>query len=173
MQAPEAGERVTILVQAGEKYALPDGAFDPREATYVPDGRDLVITLQDGGVLVLVDFFGDGSGGAAPAELSVLQGPYVSADALMANAEQIANVEPEAGPEPGAGPEGPSGPQQDGGGIYTFYGPDGIGPGADATGPLGPTALAFGFREIEPQGALAGSSSSAAPSPPPDSTTSG
>ena len=54
---PEAGEREVVLVQAGDTYVLPDGAFDPRTATYVPDGKDLVITLADGGMVVLVNFF--------------------------------------------------------------------------------------------------------------------
>ena len=164
VDAPAPGERETILVQAGERFALPDGAFDPQTATYVPDGQDLVVTLADGGVLVLVDFFAPvGSGEAAPA-LSVLSGPYVAADTLIASAERLANVEPAAGQEPS--PQ--AGTADAGGGIYTFYGPEGIGPGADATGPLGPTALNFGFREVLLQGAQPASQNAASPvSPPP------
>ena len=164
--APQAGERETILVQAGEKYALPDGAFDPQTASYVPDGQDLVVMLADGGVLVLVGFFAPAPAGEAAPALSVLSGSYVAADTLMASAERLANVEPAAGQE--ASPQ--NGTADDGGGIYTFYGPEGIGPSADATGPLAPTALSYGFREVQLQGALTDDAAGAAPiSPPPPS----
>ena len=161
---PQPGERSTFLVQAGQRYALPDEGFDPQTATYAPDGQDLVITLADGGVLVLVDFFAPrGEGEAAPA-ISVLHGPFVAADTLLASSQQLANIEPAAGED--GGPQA-TGPADAGGGIYTFYGPEGIGPGAEATGPLGPTALTFGFREIEPRGALTGVAASDPVSPPP------
>ena len=71
----------------------------------------------------------------------------------MNSAERLANVEPAAGAEGGQQPAGPA--ANSGGGIYTFYGPEGIGPGTAPTGPLGPTVLTYGFREIQPRGVLA------------------
>lgn len=99
---PGPGERRVVEVPPGSTISLADPAFDPGAATYAVDGNNLVVNLANGGVLVLVGFFDPGE---APSRLSVLDGPTVAADELLATAEMLPGLEDEvdvaAGPAAG------------------------------------------------------------------------
>lgn len=79
-----AGERRVVEVPPGSLVQLDDPVFDPAVATFTVSGNDLEVTAENGGVLVLVAFFG-------PADLSpllsVMGGPATPADELLARAE--------------------------------------------------------------------------------------
>jgi hypothetical protein len=177
MAPPATGERVTIPVAPGQQVALPDEIFDPRHARYVVEGDDLVVTPRSGGALVLDGFFAHAG---HPPTLSVLGGPPVTADDLLARADlksppaepmQLAQIPlpGDAGTAAGEG-QGGSKATAGGGAGFAAYDPGDIGPGLDPTGPLGPTSLSYGARFPEIQGAPAleddGSGQSEPPSPP-------
>lgn len=135
-----AGERRVVEVAPGSLVSLDDAAFDPSAATYAVDGFDLVVTLANGGVLVLAGFFAPSE---APPRLSVLDAPATTADTLLARAEAApvldSAVEPASGQTPGAGEEVVGGASN-----FRAYDQGSIGDGLDAQGPLGPTELAYG-----------------------------
>ena len=139
-----AGERRVIDVPPGGLVSLDDPAFDPAVATYSVNGNDLVVTLANGGVLVLTGFFAPSE---VPVLLSVLDGPPTAAETLLAQAELVPEVEPAAPPpeeaEPAAGPLG-------GAGAFRAYDQGTIGEGLDPLGPLGPTELFFAVDFPEP-----------------------
>jgi hypothetical protein len=144
------GERRIVEVPAGALVTLDDPAFDPAVATYVVSGNDLIVTLANGGVLVLTGFFAPSE---APPQLSVLGGEPSLPGQLLARAEaapdfgQAPDVEPAPGPQPEPEPA-PGGPVS-GGAAFRDYDQGDIGDGLDPLGPLGPTALGFGFPEPE------------------------
>lgn len=142
-----AGERRVVDVPEGGLVSLGDASFDPSVAIYSVDGNDLVVTLANGGVLVLTDFFAPSD---VPVLLSVLDGPATPAEQLLAQAEELPVEEPapDAGPEevePEAGP-------LSSGSEFRAYQQGDIGDSLDPLGPLGPTALDFGvdFPELDP-----------------------
>lgn len=139
--APGAGERLVVEVPPGTMVRLSNESFDPQLATYAVDGDDLVISLANGGVLVLVDFFAAGGEGR---QLAVLDAPATPAGELLARAEAAPVVEGEV--QPAAGPQPDAGPQTIVGGASNFraYDQGTIGEGLDPLGPLGPTELGFG-----------------------------
>jgi hypothetical protein len=143
---PPAGETVIVPVPAGAMVVLTDAAFDLAVARYVVDGDDLVITLGNGGILRLDGFFGHGE---LPPTLSVLGGPAQSASDLLAGAEQVPQVEPAAGPAAAA-------PAHGGGAGFSPFEVGDIGEGLAPTGPLAPTALAFGAIFPAPEPGIAG-----------------
>jgi hypothetical protein len=143
---PPAGETVIVPVPAGATVVLTDPAFDPDVARYVVDGDDLVITLGNGGILRLDGFFAHGE---LPPTLSVLGGPAQSATDLLAGAEQVPQVEPAAGPAAAA-------PAHGGGASFSPFEIGDLGQGLAPTGPLGPTALAFGATFPTPEPGIAG-----------------
>jgi|GEM_PF-2684157 len=138
-----AGERRVIDVPAGGLVSLGDASFDPSVATYAVSGNDLVVTLANGGVLVLTNFFAPSE---VPTQLSVLDGPPTSAEILLAQAETVAEVEPAAPPPP----EPEAGPPIRGGAAFSPYNQGDMGPGLDPLGPLGPTELAFALDAPDP-----------------------
>lgn len=143
---PAAGARVVVEVPPGTLVTLDEPIYDPDVATYAVDGTDLVITLANGGVLVLVDFF---AAGGEPRQLAVLDAQPTLAEELLARAEAapvIDEVEAAAGPEPEAGPETITG----GASNFRAYDQGNIGEGLDPLGPLGPTELGFGANFPEP-----------------------
>jgi Ca2+-binding RTX toxin-like protein len=148
---PAAGERVVLQVTPGTNIVLPDESFSPERARYVAEGDDLVVTLPDGGVLALVDFFAFPDD---PATLQVGGQPPLPSTALIETVTPVDGMQvvqlAEAQVEPAAGPEAAR-PGGGGGAGFTPYDPGDIGPGLDPRGPLGPTALSFGvdFAEIE------------------------
>lgn len=154
---PPAGETVIVPVPAGAMVVLTDPAFDPDVARYVVDGDDLVITLGNGGILRLDGFFAHGE---LPPTLSVLGGPAQSATDLLAGAEQVPQVEPAAGP-------GAAAPAHGGGAGFSPFEAGDIGEGLAPTGPLGPTALAFGATFPTPEAGIAGGPAGPAPGEPP------
>jgi hypothetical protein len=135
-----AGERRVIEVPPGTLVTLNDPAFDPDEATYVVSGNDLIVTLANGGVLVLTGFFAPSE---APPQLSVLGGPPTTPVQLLARAEEVPDLDGPQQPEPAAGP--PLG----GASAFRAYDQGDIGDGLDPLGPLGPTELGFGLPEPE------------------------
>ncbi|MCB1885751.1 MAG: hypothetical protein KDG89_17475 [Geminicoccaceae bacterium] len=151
---PAAGQRLVVEVPPGAEVRLEDAGFDPDRATYAVDGNDLVVTLADGGIVVLADFFAhaDGAGGPGTTTLSVLDGPEVGAAALLQQAEAAPQLAQQTVIEPAAG-NGPAGPQSDGGGAsFRAYDPGDIGAGLAPLGPLGPTSLTYSaeFRQALP-----------------------
>ena len=175
LAAPGAGERISVPVAPGQPVALPDQAFDPGSSRYVIDGRDLVVMPPNGGVIVFAGFFGHP---ADPPTLSVLGGPPVSANELLARAELAAGpqalVVVAAIPVPDATDTG-AGPGSDrlsagGGAGFAPYDPGDLGPGLAPTGPLGPTALVYGAEFPQLDGAFGdrgGDDRAAAPPPGP------
>ena len=148
MPLPEPGERVVVDVPGGAEVRLEDQAFDPTLATYAVDGDDLVVTLVDGGIVVLNGFFVGGDNA-----LSVLEGPLVASPALLQQAESAPVLAEGQAVQPAA-----EGPQQDDGGGAGFraYDPGSIGAGLVPLGPLGPTSLAYAtpsFEGVRPFGA--------------------
>jgi Ca2+-binding RTX toxin-like protein len=135
-----AGERRVIEVPPGTLVTLNAPAFDPDEATYVVSGNDLIVTLANGGVLVLTGFFAPSE---APPQLSVLGGPPTTPVQLLARAEEVPDLDGPQQPEPAAGP--PLG----GASAFRAYDQGNIGDGLDPLGPLGPTALVYGLPEPE------------------------
>jgi Ca2+-binding RTX toxin-like protein len=140
---PSSGELVTIHAQPGEEISLTDKAFDPHNAQYTVDHGDLVVTLNNGGVLTVTDFF-DTQG--APPTLSVLDGPAVPAPVLLERSVAVADV---TEIEPSVGHANPNltGPAQ-----FTPFHPGNIGPGLTPLGPLGPVDffhnVQFGERTV-------------------------
>lgn len=132
-EPPPAGEVRVIPVPPGTAVVLADPAFSPDVANYTVDGDDLVITLASGAVLRLDGFFAHAD---LPPTLSVLGGPARSAAELLAGAEGVPQIEPAAGPV--AAP-----PAHGGGAGFSPFEAGDIGEGIVATGPLGPTDLAF------------------------------
>lgn len=148
LEPPAAGERITVSVAPGQSVALPDEIFNPRSTNYVIDGDDLVVQPQARGVIVFDQFFAHPEN---PPTLSVLGGPPVTAQELLARADLetpparpvvVAEI-PVPDDQPPAG--GPGGGRQSAGGGAGFspYNPGDIGPGLDPLGPLGPTALTY------------------------------
>ena len=148
LEPPAAGERVAVPVAAGQPVALPDQIFDPDDARYVIDGDDLVVTPKGGGALVFDGFFAHP---AEPPTLSVMGGPAVDANELLARADLaappaqpvvIAQIPVPGDQETAAGPSG--GKESAGGGAgFSPYDPGDIGPGLAPVGPLGFTSLAY------------------------------
>ena len=147
LEAPTNGERVSIAVAAGQPVALPDQTFDPAASRYVIDGDDLVVTPAHGGVVVLDHFFGHPDN---PPTLSVLGGPPITANELLARAELtgpppepvvVAQIPVPNDTDTGEG----HGPLKVAGGGAGFapYDPGDIGPGLVPLGPLGPTSLSY------------------------------
>jgi hypothetical protein len=140
------GERRVIDVPPGALVNLDDPAFDPAVATYVVSGNDLLVTLANGGVLVLTGFFAPSE---APPQLSVLGGEPALPGQLLARAEEVPDVDqpPDVEPAPGLepGPEPGPGEPVSGGAPFRAYDQGNIGDGLDPLGPLGPTALGFGL----------------------------
>lgn len=157
LEPPPAGETRIVPIPAGTAVVLADPAFDPDVARYVVDGDDLVITLGNGAILRLDGFFAHGE---LPPTLSVLGGPAQSATDLLAGAEQVPEVEPAAGP-------GAAAPAHGGGAGFTPFEAGDIGEGLAATGPLGPTALAFGATFPTPEPGVTGGLGGPAPGEPP------
>ncbi len=147
MPLPEPGTRVVVDVPVGAEVRLEDQAFDPTLATYAVDGNDLVVTLVDGGIVVLNGFFA-----GEDTALSVLEGPLVAAPALLQQADTTPQLAQGQAAEPAA-----EGPQDDGGGAgFRAYDPGSIGVGLDPSGPLGATSLARAtpnFEGVRPFGA--------------------
>ncbi len=142
-----AGERRVVDMSAGGLVSLGDASFDPAVATYAVNGNDLVVTLANGGVLVLTGFFATSE---VPVLMSVLDGPATTAEELLARAEVVAEPVPEV--EPAAAPPLPepdAGTVHGGGANFSAYNQGTIGPGLDPLGPLGPTALGLGLGEPE------------------------
>jgi Ca2+-binding RTX toxin-like protein len=139
----EPGTRIAVAVQAGQAIVLEDPLYDPQVAVYMPEDDDLVITLADGSVVVLVGFFGHPD---QPPTLSVLEGPAVDATTLLAQVEVIGveEIEPAAPP--------PTPPLSQGSRLIA-YDPGDLGPGLDPLGPLGPTEIGFPLIDVEFEGA--------------------
>ncbi|MEK0085706.1 type I secretion C-terminal target domain-containing protein [Benzoatithermus flavus] len=175
MEPPAIGERITIPVAPGQPVALPDEIFDPKHARYVIDGDDLVVTPEHGGVLVLDRFFGHPG---HPPTLSVLGGPPVDADTLLARADLVGPPAqpvtivqiPVPGDTDTAAGEGRGKTTAGGGAAFAPYDPGDIGPGLNPTGPLGPTALSYGAEFPRIEGAL-GERGDGEPSSPPTAPT--
>ncbi|GBD42920.1 Poly(beta-D-mannuronate) C5 epimerase 1 [bacterium HR40] len=158
LEPPSAGETRIVPVPAGAAVVLTDRAFDPDVARYVVDGDDLVISLGNGAILRLDGFFAHAE---LPPSLSVLGGPAQPATQLLAGAEQLPQVEPAAGPAAAA-------PAHGGGAGFSPFDVGDIGEGLPPTGPLAPTALAFGAEFPSPlPGGLAGGGAGPQPSEPP------
>ena len=139
-EVPGAGVRVTALVQEGSDVRLLDSAFDPRTATYAVDGGDLIVTLGNGGVLILENFF---ISGGQVNTLSLLDGPAVAATDLLERAETyVAENLDGTATEPAAG-EQQNGTNTGGGAAFGEYDPGSMGLGLDPLGPIGPTELYF------------------------------
>ncbi len=140
--APAPGELVTVHAQPGEEISLPDKAFDPHDARYTVDHGELVVTLHNGAVVTVVDFF-DTHG--APPTLSVLDGPAVPAPVLLERSVAVADV---TQIEPSVGATNPNltGPAQ-----FTPFHPGDIGAGLNPLGPLGPTSLSYSVQFGQPQ----------------------
>jgi len=136
---PGTGDRLVITVPAGGEVSLDDPAFNPQAATYAVSGSDLVITLADGGVIVLADFFQPG--GLGETTLSVLGGPEVSAEQLLASAEALPEAPDEERIEPAAGE--PAVETAGGGADFRPFELGPLGEGLNPLGPLGPTAIGF------------------------------
>ncbi len=131
---PAAGQTEVVKVAPGQEVDLADPAFDPHSAQYVVDGDDLIVTLQNGGVVRLEGFFAHPD---LPPVLSVLGGPEQPATELLAaTTGQTAQIEPAAGPA--------AGPVHGGGAGFEGFEAGSIGEGLNPTGPLGPTALGLG-----------------------------
>ena len=148
LEAPGSGERVTIAVAAGQPVALPDQIFDPAASRYVIDGDDLVVAPAKGGVVVLDHFFGHPD---HPPTLSVLGGPPVTANELLARADLtgppaepvvVAQIPVPDDTDTGAG-GGVHKVFAGGGAGFAPYDPGDIGPGLQPLGPLGPTSLSY------------------------------
>lgn len=149
LEAPTAGQRVSVPVGPGQPVALPDEIFDPSTARYVIDGDDLVVTPAGGGLVVFDQFFAYPDD---PPSLSVQGGPPVTANELMTRADLtgppaepvvVAQIPVPDDTDTGAGPS--AGKNSAGGGAdFMPYDPGDIGDGLDPLGPLGPTSLAYG-----------------------------
>ena len=156
LEAPTAGQRMSVPVGPGQPVALPDEMFDPSTARYVIDGDDLVVTPAGGGLVIFDRFFAYPDD---PPSLSVQGGPPVTANELMTRADltgppaqpvTVAQIPVPDGTGTGAGPA--AGKNSAGGGAdFAPYDPGDIGDGLDPLGPLGPTALAYGanFPELD------------------------
>ncbi len=105
------------------------------------DGVDLIVTMPNGSVLVLTGFFASTE---APPQLSILDGPAVPADDLLARAEAAPMVASPVDPAAGQQPEPAAGQPVGGAGAFRAYEQGSIGPGLDPLGPLGPTEIGFG-----------------------------
>ncbi len=139
-----AGERRVVDVPAGGLVSLGDASFDPAVATYAVSGNDLVVTLANGGVLVLTNFFAPSE---VPVFLSVLDGPATPAEELLARAEVLPDAEPAPAAPPEVEPEaGPLG----GASNFRAYDQGNIGDPLDPLGPLGYTELARALDIPEP-----------------------
>src|SRR3954468_24154808 len=148
LDAPVHGERVTIAVAPGQPVSLPDQTFDPAQARYVIDGDDLVVTPAAGGVVVLDHFFNHPDD---PPTLSVLGGPPITANELLARADVtgpppepvvVAQIPVPNDTDTGEGHYTPK-VQAGGGAGFAPYDPGDIGPGLVPLGPLGPTSLTY------------------------------
>ena len=84
LEAPLAGQRISVPVAPGQPVALPDEMFDPSTARYVIDGDDLVVTPAGGGLVIFDQFFAYPDD---PPSLSVPGGPPVTANKLMTRAD--------------------------------------------------------------------------------------
>lgn len=142
MAAPGPGERLSAPVVPGQLVALPDEIFAPGDTSYRIEGANLVVTLADGGVIVLVGFFAHPDD--AP-QLSIGGGPAVSAADLL---EQLGDAAPSVtalaaqgnleAVQPAAGPNQPLDAAEHGGGAsfrrYQASETDGA---PTSSGPLG------------------------------------
>jgi Ca2+-binding RTX toxin-like protein len=138
--SPEAGERIVVATEPGQRIALDNPAFV--RATYLVVDEGLLVLSQDGRVVFLSDFV-DSAGSGDPVTLAVAGRPPVSGEALLAGLQPL--TAPAAG-EPVIGrvdyPE--AGPEHGGGANFAPYDPGALPPGLLPLGPLGPTSLAFG-----------------------------
>ena len=175
LAAPGAGERISVPVAPGQPVALPDQIFDPGSSRYVIDGDDLVVMPAGGG-----------RGRVRP----VLRPSRRSADAVRAGRaagqRQRADGPRRAGWPPAAAwwwwrrspcptrptpaPAPAAAASAGGGAGFAPYDPGDLGPGLAPTGPLGPTALAYGAEFPQLDGAFGdrgGDDRAAAPPPGP------
>lgn len=138
---PSPGELVTIHAQPGEEISLPDKAFDPRDAHYTVDHGNLVVTLHNGAVVTVTDFF---ETHGTPPTLSVLDGPAVPAPVLLERSVAVADV---TQIEPSVGQTNPNltGPAQ-----FTPFHPGSIGAGLEPLGPQGPVGFSHSVQFGEP-----------------------
>jgi len=143
LQAPAAGETVTVGAQPGAVYAL---LFAPRDVTLRAEGDDLVLAFAAGqegeeGRLVFQDMAGTLEGDAAP--LFRIAGTEVSAGELYGQSLLLAGAAAE-GLETAAGENLLGG----GGNVYS----DNLGDILDllvAQGVIDPTELSFRLIELE------------------------
>lgn len=131
-----AGERRFVDVPPNSVVSLAAPVYDPAEATYAVSANDLVVTLANGGVLVLVGFFAPSE---APPLLEVLDGPATPASVLLARAEEAPAFAQADSSEPIDIPTVIG--VISGGAQFRAYDQGDIGEGLDPLGPLGPTAL--------------------------------
>jgi len=144
-----AGERRFVDVAPNSVVSLAAAPFDPSSATYAVSANDLVVTLANGGVLVLVGFFAPSE---APPLLRVLDGPATPAPELLERAEAAPTVASNQADGTTGGEEyiEPTAGPVSGGAEFRAYDQGDIGDGLDPLGPLGPTSLAFGAPVLIP-----------------------
>ncbi len=130
-----AGERRFVDVAPNSVVSLAAPVYDPASATYAVSANDLVVTLANGGVLVLVGFFAPSE---APPLLRVLDGPATPASELLLRAEAAPDVDQDGGTQDIETVIGVI----SGGAQFRSYEQGDIGDGLEPLGPLGPTALA-------------------------------
>ncbi|MGF1475006.1 MAG: Ig-like domain-containing protein [Geminicoccaceae bacterium] len=131
---PGAEDRVQVPVFDGQQVILDGALFESARLTESENG--LLIVLDDGRSVLLVDFF---DGGAA--ELSINGNPFFTAASLQ---QTLVASESALGEDPAAGEEPTGGPEDAGGGAgFTPFDPGSLPDSVDPLGPLGPTALAF------------------------------
>ncbi|WGF87656.1 Ig-like domain-containing protein [Marinivivus vitaminiproducens] len=144
---PDAGERLVVDVEPGQRIELQDAAY--ADARYVATDDGLLIVLPDGRTTFLAGFAEAANSGNAPT-LQVADGAMVAADQLYAGLDPD-GVVPAFGP---AGATEPSGDQADGSGAnFRPYAADDLGGPLDPLGPLGP--LALGYSAPDPKNPLA------------------
>jgi RTX calcium-binding nonapeptide repeat (4 copies) len=120
---PGEGARVIVTTTPATRVALSDPSFDPAVASYLVAGDDLIITLDNGGTLVLESFF---SGANPPPMVSILEGPELGPQALLEAlvAAAVQAVEPAADQEAAVSIEAP---RHGGGASFASYEPGAVG----------------------------------------------
>lgn len=146
--APDAGQRIEVAVQPGQIINLADPAF--ADARFLPVEGGVLAMLEDGRVVFMRDLV-EAAEGNQPPVLRIADGQPVSADLLLAALDDQGTVSPAAPGTQQTGPQAPDDGQSDAGGGAGFspFNPGALGPALDQTGPLGPTALAFGLPDGE------------------------
>ncbi len=130
---PDPGERIEVAVEPGQSLTLRGAEF--ADARYITADDGLLVVLPDGRIVFLAGF-AEAAGSDSPPTLAVAGRSPVPGDELLARLE--------------GGAEGPAlGSEHGGGAGFTPYDPGAIGPGLDPLGPLGPTALGYGFPEVD------------------------